>query len=222
MVGVWQQIWSSGQMVCTTPWATVLGKTALIEDLGIRSKTRRAVIHGKEIETTVPTPNCAFRVTIPAEAMNADEELKHLLAEEDANGWFGPRCHIMAYPIRRGEMYNLVLCHQGEPVPGKGNEPGDPDEMRAHYSHFDPVIQKILTKVKSCLKWKLADLPPLPSWVSPSGRVVLIGDAAHAMLPYLAQVSSDLSVAWYIKQLTAQKGRCDGNRGRGCTWRMSR
>lgn len=121
--------------------------------------------------------------------LNADDDIKRLLAEEDANGWIGPGCHIMAYPIRQGKMYNLVLCHQGETVGGRGNELGDPEEMRAHYSHFDPVIKKVLAKVKSCVRWKLAELPPLPSWVSPSGRVVLIGDAAHGMLPYLAQVS---------------------------------
>ncbi|EER28730.1 hypothetical protein D8B26_000995 [Coccidioides posadasii str. Silveira] len=153
---------------------------------GIRSKTRRAVIPEKEIEAN-DTPNCAFRVTISAEEMLADSEVKHLMDEEDANCWIGYQRHIMAYPIRQGAMYNLVLSYPGQAAAGKWNEPGDPDEMRRYYAHFDPTINKVLAKVKSCLKWKLADLPPLPNWVSPSGKVVLIGDAAHAMVPYLAQ-----------------------------------
>ncbi|KMU89437.1 FAD dependent oxidoreductase [Coccidioides immitis H538.4] len=155
---------------------------------GIRSKTRRAVIPEKEIEAN-DTPNCAFRVTISAEEMLADSEVKHLMDEEDANCWIGYQRHIMAYPIRQGAMYNLVLSYPGQAAAGKWNEPGDPDEMRRYYAHFDPTINKVLAKVKSCLKWKLADLPPLPNWVSPSGKVVLIGDAAHAMVPYLAQTA---------------------------------
>jgi salicylate hydroxylase len=93
----------------------------------------------------------------------------------------------MGYPIRLGSLYNLVLPHSGRAVGGKSNEPGDLEEMKAYYAKFDPRISKALSKVSECLRWKLEDLPPLPRWVSESGRVVLIGDAAHAMLPYLAQ-----------------------------------
>ncbi|OAA53000.1 Monooxygenase, FAD-binding protein [Cordyceps fumosorosea ARSEF 2679] len=58
--------------------------------------------------------------------------------------------------------------------------------MKQHYSTFDPTIQKVLAKVENCLGWKLADIPPLPQWLGKSGRGILMGDAAHAMLPYLA------------------------------------
>ncbi|KAI1917090.1 hypothetical protein LOZ12_004599 [Ophidiomyces ophidiicola] len=153
---------------------------------GIRSKTRRAVIRGKEVEPNA-SENSVFRVTIPAAVMHADDQVKHLLTDMDANSWIGHRRHIMAYPIRQGAVYNMVLAFPGQAGVGKWNEPGDPDEMRALYANFDPVITRVLAKVDSCLKWKLADLPPLPNWVSSSGRVVLIGDAAHAMVPYLAQ-----------------------------------
>jgi len=70
---------------------------------------------------------------------------------------------------------------------GRWNEPGNVAEMRKHFSNWDPVIQQVLSHIEECRKWKLAYLPPLEKWVSDSGRVVLIGDAAHGMLPYMAQ-----------------------------------
>jgi salicylate hydroxylase len=117
--------------------------------------------------------------------MLADPLLKPLMEDVNANCWLGYRRHVMAYPIRNGEMYNIVMSHPGEASPGKWNEPGDVEEMRNHYKSFEPVVRRLLTKVDSVLKWVLADLPILPRWVN--GRIVLIGDAAHAMLPYLAQ-----------------------------------
>lgn len=160
----------------------------LTAEQGIRSRTRRAVIPEKEIEAN-DSSNCAYRATVPASVMNSDDEIKHLMTDINANCWIGHQRHIMAYPIRQGAMYNMVLSHPGKAAVGRWNEPGNLEEMKAHYANFDPVIQKVLSKVSDCLKWKLADLPPLPKWVSKSGKVVLIGDAAHAMVPYLAQVS---------------------------------
>jgi salicylate hydroxylase len=143
----------------------------------------------EEIVEPRTTTNCAYRATVPGELMRADPELKKLIEEPYSNCWIGYRRHIMAYPIREGQLYNLVMSHPGTAAVGKWNEPGNLDEMKAHYAGWDPILDKVLDKVKACLKWKLADLPVLSRWVSKSGKVVLIGDAAHAMVPYLAQVS---------------------------------
>lgn len=156
---------------------------------GIRSKVREFVIPDRVIEPN-SSSNCAFRATVPSQDMLSDPEVAHLMSDVNANSWIGYQKHIMAYPIRQGAMYNLVMSHPGQAASGKWNEPGNLDEMKATYADFDPIIKRVLGKVKGCLKWKLADLPTLPSWVSESGRVVLIGDAAHAMVPYLAQGAS--------------------------------
>ena len=156
---------------------------------GIKSKIREFVIPEEIIEPS-SSSNCAYRAIVPREAMMADPDSAALMHDVNSNAWIGHRKHVMAYPIRHGTMYNLVMSHPGQAAAGKWNEPGDLNKMKATYSNFDPVIKRVLEKVTDCLKWKLADLPPLTNWVSKSGTVVLIGDAAHAMVPYLAQGAS--------------------------------
>ncbi|KAG2225383.1 hypothetical protein INT45_010019 [Circinella minor] len=153
---------------------------------GIRSNVRLAVMPNEEVLPRVST-NCAYRATVPAAKMRADPKVSFLMDDPNSNCWIGYRRHIMAYPIRNGELYNLVMSHPGAAAVGRWNEPGNLEEMKTHYRHFDPTIRRVLEKVDNCLKWTLADLPVLSNWVSPSGRICLIGDAAHAMLPYLAQ-----------------------------------
>ncbi|CAG7967184.1 unnamed protein product [Penicillium nalgiovense] len=154
---------------------------------GIRSVVRdTAVVTGETVEPT-PSTNCAFRATIPRAEMLSDPIVAHLMHDINSNCWIGYRRHVMAYPIRNGELYNMVMSHPGKASVGKWSEPGNLEEMKAHYDHFDPIVRQLLTHVNSVLKWVLADLPMLPRWVSDSGKVVIIGDAAHAMLPYLAQ-----------------------------------
>ena len=79
----------------------------------------------------------------------------------------------MAYPIAGGSLYNLVLNH---PAPasspesvGRWNEVGDIGEMHAYYEAFDHVINEVVSHVIECLRWKIADLPFLPRWISEHG-----------------------------------------------------
>lgn len=156
---------------------------------GIRSKVRDCIFPSVRYMPN-NTSECAYRATVSAEDMNQDPQTAELLVDPNSSAWIGPGRHVMTYPIRQGAMYNLVMCHPGHATPGVWTEPGSVEEMRSMYADFDPVIRKIIAKVNSCLKWTLADLPPLKSWSSKTGKVVLIGDAAHATVPFLAQGAS--------------------------------
>lgn len=174
------------------PSVKLQGGETLFADLivgadGIRSRTRETAFEWEGVVEPRPSANCAFRATIPAVIMNADPELRPLM-DSQYNCWIGHQRHVMAYPIRNCQMYNIVMSFPGKAAIGKWNEPGDVDEMRDQYKHFEPVVRKFLGHVEKCTKWILAELPPLARWVSKSGKVVLIGDAAHGMLQYLGQV----------------------------------
>jgi salicylate hydroxylase len=126
--------------------------------------------------------------------MMSNSETAELMNTLESSCWIGDRKHIMAYPIRQGTQYNLVMSYPGQAALGKWNEPGDLNEMHETFTDFDPLIRRVLEYVTSTVKWLVADLPHLPRWASQNGKVVLVGDAAHAMLPFLAQVLHHISV----------------------------
>jgi salicylate hydroxylase len=151
---------------------------------GVRSRTRTSIM--KEVEA-LESSQCAYCATVPVDLINSDPTISHLMTDINGNLWLGPDGHIMGYPIRNGEMYNLVLVNPGKASVGKWNEPADVEEMRKSYADWEPTVRQLLSHVTSYLKWKLAYVLPLERWVSDSGRIVIIGDAAHAMLPLMAQ-----------------------------------
>ncbi|KAH7390218.1 hypothetical protein BKA64DRAFT_117741 [Cadophora sp. MPI-SDFR-AT-0126] len=156
---------------------------------GIRCKVRSCILNDHSIEIA-KSPHCAYRAMIPEKVLLSDPETANILSQNESEIWTGPESHIMIYAVRDGSdgiLYNFDLCHRGDGETGKWNEPGDTEEMKAKYSKWEPGLQKVLGHITECKKWKLASVPPLPTWVSSSGRVVIIGDAAHGMLPYMAQ-----------------------------------
>lgn len=177
---------------------TVFKADLIIGADGIRSKVRTTVIPEQIIEPR-RSDNCAYRATVPAKTIQADPQISHLLENHNSDFWIGHNCHIVAYPIKGGKLYNIVMCHPGEASLTQWNESGDLDEMKEPYLNYDPVINKVLSKITQSQKWTLADIPPLSRWVSCGGHITLIGDAAHAMLPHLAQVGQCSKYAFNYK-----------------------
>lgn len=155
---------------------------------GIRSRVRDTAVVPEEVVAPLKSGFCAYRAMVPAQKILSDPEVAHLMKDIAATLWIGYRRHVIMYPIRDDTILNVFMAHPGDAKVGKWSEPGNIDEMRETYSRFDPVVRRVLSHVDGCLNWVLADLPQLPRYVSPvSQRVVIIGDAAHAMFPYLAQ-----------------------------------
>jgi salicylate hydroxylase len=100
--------------------------------------------------------------------------------------WVGPGCHFIAYYIRRGKLVNIVTQEDTDKWVEEGwSTRGDPDEMRLSFPTPEPRLAKLLSLVTECSKWGLFTRPLTRNWGR--GRIQLIGDAAHAMLPNAGQ-----------------------------------
>lgn len=100
--------------------------------------------------------------------------------------WVGPGCHFIAYYIRQKRMVNIVTQEDTDKWVEEGwSTRGDVNEMRASFPNPEPRLAKLLGIVTECSKWGLFTRPLTRNWGR--GRIQLIGDAAHAMLPNAGQ-----------------------------------
>ncbi len=120
----------------------------------------------------------AWRATIPrAQAPEA-------LAGDETGLWLGPAGHVVHYPVSAGSRINVVAIQKRKaPVAGWA-EPGERRELLAHFSPCAAPLRALLEAPAEWLLWSLYDLP---ATMMARGRVALLGDAAHPVLPFLAQ-----------------------------------
>ncbi len=150
---------------------------AVVAADGVHSRVREQLFGA---EAPRFTGRVAYRTTFPAS----------LLAEpllDDCTKWWGPDRHIVMYYVKpdRSEVYFVTSVPEADWRTESWSAKGDLGELRAAFAGFHPAVRAVLEACPDVHKWALVERDPLPRWHQ--GRVVLLGDACHPMVPYMAQ-----------------------------------
>ncbi|HYG55632.1 MAG TPA: FAD-dependent monooxygenase [Burkholderiales bacterium] len=138
-----------------------------------------SVVRGAKVEARF-SGLCAFRCLVPAERA-PDMALRpvHTL-------WLGPGRHFVHYPISAGRLVNLVaIVPAGDWRSESWTADGRIEDLLAEFQGWDERVRQLIASATTTKRWAMYDRDPLERWTE--GRVTLLGDAAHAMLPFLAQ-----------------------------------
>ncbi len=150
---------------------------SLIGADGVRSKVRTLAFKG---QAATFTGQVAWRGLVPA------ERLPQGLFENAAQVFMGKGRHLVVYPLRGGTLINFVAVEERADWAEEGwNIPDSSENLRAAFKGFAPAVQTLLSAVDETFLWGLFNHPPLPRWAD--GRIALLGDSCHPMLPFLAQ-----------------------------------
>jgi 2-polyprenyl-6-methoxyphenol hydroxylase-like FAD-dependent oxidoreductase len=99
--------------------------------------------------------------------------------------WLCPGAHVVHYPVSNWRNFNILVAADGAAQDGGWQSPAERQDVLGHFRDMSPALVDLLAAAPSWRRWAGADLPPLTRWSA--GRTVLVGDAAHATLPFLAQ-----------------------------------
>ncbi len=149
---------------------------ALIACDGMWSKIRERIVGDGPPRVS---GHIAYRAVLKREQVPGD------LWRPDVVLWAGPRTHFVHYPLRRGELYNLVAVFHSDHYEEGWDAEGAKDVMWQHFKMQVPQVTRLLERIETWRMWVLCDREPVKDWSK--GRVTLLGDAAHPMLQYLAQ-----------------------------------
>ncbi|WP_433365508.1 FAD-dependent monooxygenase [Streptosporangium sp. CA-115845] len=149
---------------------------AVIAADGIHSVLQKYVI---EPSAPIDSGSVAYRGLVPAERVPWWPKGVSQL-------WMGEQRHFLVYPVRRGTLINYVgFVPSREKAVESWTAEGDVETLRREFATWDSPVPRLLAEVEKTNWWGLYDRDPLSTWTR--GRLTLLGDAAHSMLPHLGQ-----------------------------------
>jgi salicylate hydroxylase len=123
---------------------------------------------------------CAFRCLVPA------DKAPEMALRSVQTLWLGPGRHFVHYPISGGRLINVVaIVPAGAWRTESWTADGEISDLIAEFDGWDDRVRQLIVSASSTKRWAMYDRDPLERWTA--GRVSLLGDAAHAMLPFFAQ-----------------------------------
>ncbi|MBW3513039.1 3-hydroxybenzoate 6-monooxygenase [Janthinobacterium sp. NKUCC06_STL] len=148
---------------------------ALIGCDGVKSVIRERIV-GDQVRVS---GHVVYRAVVPAADMPADLRWNAPVV------WAGPNCHLVHYPLRSGEQYNLVVTFHSREQEQWSVTDGSKEEVLSYFDGVHDQPRQLLHKPTSWKRWSTADRDPVANWSTK--RMTLLGDSAHPMLQYLAQ-----------------------------------
>jgi 6-hydroxynicotinate 3-monooxygenase len=150
---------------------------AMIAADGVHSRVREKLLG---IDKPRFTGRVAYRTTFPAKLLNGFEI-------DECCKWWGRDRHIVVYYVtgNRDEVYFVTSVPEPDWTHESWSATGDLGDLRAAFVGFHEQVQRVIHACPKVHKWALVERDPLPNWGH--GRVVMLGDACHAMTPYMAQ-----------------------------------
>jgi len=166
------------------------GDNGIVVHVGSRSIPGRALIAcdgmwSKVRERIVGDGRPRVSGHIAYRAVLRRDEVPDDLWHPDVILWAGPRTHFVHYPMRRGEIYNLVAVFHSDQYQEGWDAEGSKELLWKHFAGERPEVLRMLERINIWKMWVLCDREPVKNWTK--GNVTLLGDAAHPMLQYLAQ-----------------------------------
>ncbi|MCJ1388702.1 hypothetical protein MMC18_001551 [Xylographa bjoerkii] len=154
----------------------------------------RELIPGQAQQPFFPG-DVAFRIVLPKSDLVGSPDLIELTQSPAVHVFMGPDAHVVLYPLKGGELYNIVLLLSDESFPtevleDRYNTVVDKQRLawlRTRFSTWSREIKAVLAVASGATVWRLEHCQEATQWVHGGGRLALTGDACHATLPYLAQ-----------------------------------
>ncbi|OHE99661.1 FAD binding domain-containing protein [Colletotrichum orchidophilum] len=176
------------------PCATLASGQTFSADLivaadGVKSVARN-LLPSNQVGGLNYTGFAVYRATVDVGKMRAIPEIAWILEKPGLHVWIGEDRRVMTYTIAAGESFNMVLSHKESRDSSTWEQKTQTEileEMRAEFRGWDSQLTKIIELIDTTIKWPLMTGLPLENWVTDSERLVILGDAAHAMLPYMSQ-----------------------------------
>ena len=148
---------------------------ALVGCDGVKSAVRAQTV-GDDVRVS---GHVVYRAVVEATDFPAD------LRWNAAAVWVGPNCHLVHYPLRGGDQYNVVVTFHSRVAETWSVSEGSRAEVLSYFEGIGSRVRRLLDLPKSWKRWATADREPIATWTH--GRATLLGDAAHPLLQYLAQ-----------------------------------